>query len=169
MKRNRTLYTLLSIGAIGAFLGHGAFAVMAKDGFIKLFTGSFDNVLGITVATGTAEAWVRAIGYFDLAVTVVIVGLLIGNITQRGGLYKLAYSNFAIALYAWAAFWGFVTAASRMTAVGQFFPEFWDLVERAPNFMLPAALVLLVRHYQHDHRPARAGETVETVLSARSS
>jgi len=169
MRRNRTLYTVLSIGAIGAFLGHGAFAVMAKEGFITLFKGSFDNVLGVTVSTGTAEGWVRAIGYFDLAVTAVLVGMLIGNITQRGTLYKLAYSNVAIALYAWAAFWGFVTAASRMTAVGQLFPEFWDLVERAPNFMLPTALILLVRHYQSDHRPARGAQTVETVLSARTS
>ncbi len=169
MKRNRLLYTILSIGSIGAFLGHAAWAVMAKDGFVKLLTGSMDHVLGVTLSTGTAETVVRSIGYFDIAIGVVLVGLLIGNITQRGVLYKLAYSNVAIALYSWAAIWGFVTAASRITAVGVLFPEFWDLVERAPNFMVPAALVLLVRHYRSDHRPTRGADTVQTVLAAKQT
>jgi hypothetical protein len=169
MKRNRTLYTILSIGSIGAFLGHAAWAVMAKDTFVTLLTGSLDHVLGVTMSTSTGETVVRTIGFFDITIGLVLVGMLIGNITQRGALYKLAYSNVAIALYSWAAIWGFVTAASRITAVGVPFPEFWDLVERAPNFMLPAALVLLVRHYRSDHRPARDGVTVETVLSARET
>jgi hypothetical protein len=169
MKRNRTLYTVLSIGAIGAFFGHAAWAVMAKDTFVKLLTGSLDNVLGVTLSTGTAESVVRTIGFFDITVGVVLVALLIGNITRRGILYKLAYSNFAIALYSWAAIWGFATAASRVTAAGVVFPASWDLVERAPNFMLPAALILLVHYYRSDHRPARGGDTVETVLSARKT
>jgi hypothetical protein len=153
MKRNRILYTLLSVGAIGAFFGHGMWAIDGKDSFVKLFTGSFDHVLGVTVATDTATNWVKGIGWFDIAVTAVLVLMLIGVILGKGALYRLAYSPIAVAVYAWAALWGFATAAARVTAVGEFYPEVWDVVERAPNFMLPAALIWLVYQHRLDHRP----------------
>lgn len=79
--------------------------------------------------------------------------MLIGAIAGKGVLYRLAYSRIALAVYAWGALWGFATAASRVTAVGEFYPEVWDVVERAPNFMLPAALIWLVYHHRLDHRP----------------
>lgn len=151
MKRNRALYVLLGIGALGAFFGHGMWAIQAKESFVKLFTGSFDHVLGITVSTGTAEAWVRAIGWFDIAVSLVLAALIYGAYTQRGKLYDYAYSTSAIVLLSWAAFWGFVTAAARMTAVGEFAPEIWDLVERAPNFMLPLAMIYVIRSHRLDN------------------
>ena len=163
MKRNRTLYALLSIGAIGAFFGHGMWAVDGKDSFVKLFTGSFDHVLGVTVATDTATTWVKGIGWFDLAVSAAMALMLVGVILGRGALYRFAYSPAALAIYGWGAVWGFATAASRVTAVGQFYPEVWDVVERAPNFMLPAALIWLVYQHRLDHRP-----TTTTAESIRS-
>jgi len=164
MRRNRFVYTLLSIGAIGAFFGHGMWAIDGKDSFVKLFTGSFDNVLGITVATDTATTWVKGIGWFDIAVSVVLLAMLIGNIQAKGKLYELAYSPVALVIYGWGALWGFATAASRVTAAGEFLPEFWDLVERAPNFMLPAALVYLVYQHRLDHAATTA--TAEAVVGA---
>lgn len=169
MKRNKSLYTVLAIGAIGEFVGHAAWAVTAKDTFVKLLTGSLDHALGVTMSTSTGETVVRAIGFFDFGIALVLVAMLIGNITWRGILYRLAYSSTAMVLYSWAAIWGFVTAASRVTAVGVLFPAFWDLVERAPNFMLPAALVLLVRHHRADHRAIRGDDTVATLLAARET
>src|SRR5215207_8077710 len=130
MKRNRILYSLLSIGAIGAFFGHGMWAVDGKESFVTLFTGSFDNVLGITISDGTGTSWVKGIGWFDVTVATVMVLMLIGVLLGRGGLYRLAYSRAALVIDAWAALWGFATAASRVTAVGQFSPEIWDVVER---------------------------------------
>lgn len=165
MKRNRFVYTLLSIGAIGAFFGHGMFAINGKESFVKLLTGSFDNVLGITVSTGTATAGVKGIGWFDIAVAAVILLMLVGNIRAKGWLYELAYSKLALAIYAWAALWGFATAAARVTAVGQFMPEIWDVVERAPNFMLPAALVYLVYQHRLDHTTSAA--TTESIKATR--
>jgi hypothetical protein len=35
-----------------------------------------------------------------------------------------------------------------MTAPGSFYPEVWDWVERAPNFMLPLALIYVVRRHR---------------------
>ena len=164
MKRNRFIYTLLAVGAIGAFFGHGMWAVAGKDTFVKLFTGSFDHVLGVTVATDTATTWVKGIGWFDIAVSAVLTVMLIGAILGKGALYRLAYSPIAIAIYGWGALWGFATAASRVTAVGEFYPEVWDVVERAPNFMLPAALIWLVHQHRLDHRP-----TTTTAESLRST
>ncbi|MEI8411771.1 MULTISPECIES: hypothetical protein [unclassified Kribbella] len=160
MKRDKVLYSLLSVGAIGAFLGHGMWAIDGKESFVKLFSGSFDHVLGVTVSTGTATNWVKGIGWFDLAVSAVMLAMLIGAIQGQGALYRLAYSPVAIAIYAWGALWGFATAASRVTAVGDFYPEVWDVVERAPNFMLTAALIYLVYQHRLDHRPTAA--TIES-------
>src|SRR6185503_13770842 len=124
----------------------------------------FDHVLGVTVATDTGTSWVKGIGWFDIAVTAVLVLMLIGVILGKGALYRLAYSPIAVAIYAWGALWGFATAASRVTAVGEFYPEVWDVVERAPNFMLPAALIWLVYQHRLDHRP-----TTTTAASLRST
>lgn len=165
MKRNRFIYTLLALGAIGAFFGHAMWAVTGKDTFIKLFTGSFNHVLGVTVSNGTATNWVKGIGWFDVAISIVITVMLIGNVLAKGRLYQLAYSRFALVIYSWAAFWGFVTAASRVTAVGDFTPEIWDVVERAPNFMLPAALVYLVYQHRLDHRATRFTISAATVTT----
>jgi len=161
MKRNRNVYTLLSIGAIGMFFGHAMWAVDAKDSFLQLFSGTFDNLFGVEVSTETATTWVQLIGWFDIAVAAVLVVMLIGNLRAKGALYEFAYSRAAIAVYAWAAVWGFLTAASRMTAA-QAYPEVWDLVERAPNFMLPVALVYLVHQHRLDHSPEQL--TAKTVL-----
>jgi hypothetical protein len=44
-----------------------------------------------------------------------------------------------------------MTAASRVTEADTWYPAIWDWVERAPNFMLPAALVfVIVRHRTAD-------------------
>jgi hypothetical protein len=153
MKRNRILYALLSIGAIGTFFGHGMWAIDGKESFVTLFSGSFDHVLGVDVATGTATNWVKGIGWFDLTVSVVLTLMLVGVLLGRGALYRFAYSPIALVIYGWAAFWGFTTAASRVTAVGVFYPEVWDVVERAPNFMLPVALIWLIYQHRLDHRP----------------
>jgi len=163
MKRNRILYALLSVGAIGAFFGHGMWAIDGKESFVKLFTGSFDHVLGVTVSSGSATSWVKGIGWFDIAVSAVLLIMLVGVIQGRGALYRLAYSPIAVAIYAWGAVWGFATAASRVTAVGDFYPEIWDVIERAPNFMLPTALIYLVYQHRLDHRPTTAtAETIDT-------
>jgi hypothetical protein len=151
MRRNRNIYTLLLLGAIGTFFGHGMWAIDAKETFVALFTGTFDNVFGVVVSTDTAADWVQAIGWFDIAITAVLTVMLIGNLQAKGALYEFAYSRVAMVIFAWAALWGFLTAASRVTAVGDFYPEVWDLVERAPNFMLPAALLYLAYQHRLDH------------------
>jgi hypothetical protein len=152
MRRNRVIYTLLSIGLIGGFLGHGMFAAtLTNDKFPTLLSGTFDNLFGVTMSQGTAEAWVRGIGFVDLGIVAVLALMLIGNVIAKGALYEFAYSKFAIVLLAWGVVWGFLTAGSRVTAAGQLWPEMWDVVERTPNFLLPAAMAYLVYQHRLDH------------------
>lgn len=166
MRRNRIVYALLSIGLIGGFLGHGMWAVGANEKFLLLFSGTFENLFGLSLAEETTKTWVQAIGYVDLAIAVVLVLMLIGNLRAKGALYAFAYGQTALAVYAWGAVWGFLTAGARVTAAGQFYPELWDVIERAPNFMLPAALVYLVYQHRLDHRPA---ETVRPETRATAA
>ena len=152
MRRNRIIYTLLSFGLIGGFLGHGMFAAtLTNDKFPTLLSGTFDNLFGVTMSQGTAEGWVRAIGIFDLVIVGVLAVMLYGNLRARGALYDFAYSRTALVLYWWGAIWGFLTAGSRVTAAGEIYPELWDVVERAPNYFLPAAMIYLVYQHRLDH------------------
>jgi hypothetical protein len=168
MRRNRILYTLLSLGAIGAFFGHAMWAVRGKETFVTLFTGTFDHVLGVEVSAATGTSWVKGIGWFDVAVSVVLVAMLVGNILAKGRLYTFAYSRVALVVYGWAALWGFLTAGSRVTAAGVFYPEVWDVVERAPNFMLPAALIYLVVQHRMDHTHTGTSVPAESRLRQHS-
>jgi hypothetical protein len=145
------LYSILSFGVIATFVGHGAFAVSGKDSFIELLTGSLDHVFGATMSVDTADTVVRFIGGADIALASVMTLMLVGVLLGRGRLHRFAYSNVAIGVYTWAVVWGFVTAFARMTAVGQIYPEFWDLVERGPNWMLPAGLVYLIMTTRKAH------------------
>lgn len=150
----KTLYVILSIGVIGTFFGHGAWAIGGKESFVGLLTNSLDEVFGYTMSETTGERIVRGIGSLDLALALIMGAMLFGVLRGGGALHRFAYSSFAIGIYAWAVLWGFVTAASRMTAAGVFFPEIWDLVERAPNFMLPAALIYIVVKARREHPEA---------------
>jgi hypothetical protein len=167
----RRVYILLSLGAITAFFGHAMWAVRGKESFVELVTGSFDNALGISVGTSSAESIVRTIGWIDVGISIALALALVGFIARRGALYRFAASPVVIGLYAWGAIWGFTTAASRMTGAGLFYPEIWDLVERGPNFVLPAALVLMsveLRHRQQNEVSARTQVTPSGRLAATS-
>jgi hypothetical protein len=139
MTRSRTttiLYAILGSGVALAFLGHGILGAKGEDKFVALLTGTYDKVLGGTMSTGTATTIVNVIGGIDIALAVIFAGFVIAAIYRKA----IAYSPLALGLFAWAALWGFLTALSRFTATlnGK---EIWDVVERGPNFMLPAALV----------------------------
>jgi len=129
------LYALLGSGVALAFFGHGILGARGEPKFIGLLTGTYDKLLGGTMSTGTADNIVNVIGGIDIAVAVVFAGLVIAAVSRKA----IAYSPLALGLFGWAAFWGLVTALSRFTATlnGH---DIWDVIERGPNFMLPAAV-----------------------------
>jgi hypothetical protein len=140
MSRSMTkaLYLIGGTGVALAFLGHGILGMKGEEKFIELVTGSYDKVLGGSMSTDAATTIVNTIGVIDVALSVAFLALVISAF--RGD--ALAYSPLALGLFGWAALWGFLTALSRFTAVLDA-AAIWDVVERGPNYMLPAALVYL--------------------------
>ena len=142
MRRTRStdiLYAILGSGVALAFLGHGVLGAKGEQKFVALVTGSYDQLLGGSMSDGTATTWVNVIGWLDIALAVVFVGLVAAALSKKA----IAYSPVAIGLFAWAATWGFLTALSRFTAVLDG-AEVWDVVERGPNYMLPAGIVYMI-------------------------
>jgi hypothetical protein len=148
--RISTVYGILGFGVGLAFLGHGILGTKSKDTFIELVTGNYDNVLGGTMSVDTAESWVNLIGWLDITLAVMFFGLAFAALSGRK---TIAYSPMALALFGWATIWGFLTALSRFT-VGFEGITIWDVVERGPNYMAPAAVVYIVHRTMHAEAPA---------------
>ena len=152
--RSKALYGLLGSGVALAFFGHGVLGAKGEEKFVALVTGTYDKVLGGTMSTSTATSWVNVVGWLDIALAIVFVGLVIAALTDRD---NIAYSPVAMYLFGWAMVWGFLTALSRFTAEmnGK---EVWDVVERGPNYLLPAALVYIVYKATHVTKPAKKAD-----------
>jgi hypothetical protein len=164
MYRSKTvtiLYAILGTGVALAFLGHGVLGAKGQDSFLELVRGSYDKLLGGSMSHDTAVGIVNAIGWIDITLFVVFAGLVYAAIAGK----RVAYSTPAMALFGWAALWGFLTALSRFTAElnGK---EVWDVIERGPNFLLPAGLVYLIYHLRKDRPGTSIGapEKVEPEL-----
>jgi hypothetical protein len=165
MRRSRSttiLYSILGSGVALAFLGHGVLGAKGEEKFVALVTGTYDKLLGGSMSDSTATTIVNLIGWIDIALAVVFAGLVIAAIAQKA----IAYSPLAMALFAWAAAWGFLTALSRFTAVLNG-AEVWDVVERGPNYMAPAGLLYLIYRIRKDQAvKLPASETVAGVAIA---
>jgi hypothetical protein len=122
----------------------------SPESFLRplFLTGSLDNVFGYTMSARSGETVVKLIGYADIAVAVALAAFVVGALLERGALYRLAYSKAAMGVFAWAAVWGFATAFSRITSADTWYPEVWDWVERAPNFVLPAAMIYVIARHR---------------------
>jgi hypothetical protein len=153
------LYAILGSGVALAFLGHGILGAKGEEKFVALVTGNYDKLLGGSMSDSTATTWVNVIGWLDITLAIVFAGLVVAALTKKA----IAYSPVAIGLFAWAATWGFLTALSRFTAILNG-AEVWDVVERGPNYMLPAGLVYMIYRIRKDEATkAPAGETVAEV------
>ena len=142
MRQSRStviLYSLIGTAVALGFLGHGVLGAKGNEKFVDLVTGSYDKVLGGSMSTDTATSIVNVIGWVDIGLAAAFVALVIGAIRRKA----YAFSPVAIGLFVWAATWGLLTALSRFTAVLNG-AEVWDVVERGPNYLAPAALVYLI-------------------------
>lgn len=114
---------LLRWAAGATFLAHGVEALHHHPVFIDYLIAAARNLLDARLPESTARAMLSVIGAIDLAVAVAVV-------TKRWR-----------AVAGWMAFWGLVTAGSRIVHYG------WDrwpmFAVRAANFAIPVALVAL--------------------------
>jgi hypothetical protein len=154
------LYSILGSGVALAFLGHGILGAKGEEKFVGLVTGTYDKLLGGSMSAGTATTWVNVIGWLDIALAAVFAGLVVAAIMRKA----VAYSPLAIGLFAWAAAWGFLTALSRFTAVLNG-AEVWDVVERGPNYLLPAGIAYLIYRVRKDETTSRPAATFDRVAA----
>ena len=142
---HRNLAAVAGFGMSLTFLGHGMWAAIEKTPkFADLLSSSLQNVFGITISEATATNWVQYIGVVDLVLAIIFAAATIGLFTSSGWLARLATSRLIVGLYAWGAFWGFLTALSRVTAADAWYPEIWDWVERGPNFTIPIIGLIMI-------------------------
>lgn len=153
------IYGILASALFLSFFGHGAWAAFEnKDSFRELLSGTLNNVFGAstTIDDGAISTAIRTIGWWDIVFSVGLLALAYGVFKGHGALFRLAGSPVAYVAYSWALVWGFLTAGSRVTAAGVFYPELWDVVERGPNFIVPLAMLYMTYLLR---RPSRLIET----------
>lgn len=115
MDNNKKAEWILRIAVAGTFIGHGVFALQAKEGWIHYFTS-----LGISAQS--AMIILPLIGILDIALALLIL-----------------VKPIRIAIL-WMAFWGLWTALLR-PLTGD---PIWDLIERFANIGAPLALFFLI-------------------------
>jgi hypothetical protein len=108
------LFWLLRLACVWEYVGHGAFGVITKAAWVPYY-----GVVGIS------EAW----AYKLMPLT--------GSVDIFLGFLTLLKPIRAALLY--MAVWGLWTALLRPLS-GE---PFWETIERAPNFLVPAALLYL--------------------------
>lgn len=114
-RKDKVIEWILRIALFGEFLGHGIFALQAKQRFVEMLTATtgIQGELAVSV--------MRIIGGLD--VVVAILALVFP--------FRL--------MLLWAAFWGFATALARPIAGD----PIWDFIERWANCGVPLALFFL--------------------------
>ncbi|MCC5931602.1 MAG: hypothetical protein JJU28_20310 [Cyclobacteriaceae bacterium] len=106
------------------FMAHGWEAIHHYPKFIKLISGSFVNLFHLALPETAIIGALSIIGTVDILTGLGIV------------IYPTRY------LAAWMAFWGFITAMSRITESG--LGAFSEVLVRAPHFILPLAIISLL-------------------------
>lgn len=115
----------LRIALATVFLVHGLESIKLHPGFVDLIIGSGYNLAGLRISEAAAGWQLRVIGIVDVGVAAAL-------------LFRLSP-----AVLWWAAFWGALTALSRLTANG--WGAYPDLLVRATHYLGPIALWLIVR------------------------
>lgn len=117
MGNSKTIEWVLRIAVAGEFIGHGAFALQAKQGWFKYF-----YAVGIA-GDETIRTLLFLVGLMDIALAILVL-----------------IKPVRIALL-WMALWGLWTALIRWP-IGPDEPV-WDFLERWANWGAPLALFLL--------------------------
>lgn len=124
---------VLRVGLAVVFAVHGLEALKAHPGFIDLIISSASNLISVRVPERTATQALTVIGYVDFVVAA-----------------ALLFCPRAPILW-WAAFWGGLTALSRVTAYG--FGSYPDVLVRTTHVLVPLALWMLARAAEHEYPP----------------
>ena len=118
---------LLRWAIVATFVTHGVEAIRLNPAFVDLLIGSADNLLGLALSQSFTNILLYLIGAVDILMAVLLI----------------------CTRWRWVAgylaFWGFVTACSRITAAGLigFASAYPETLIRAANGGAPLALLIL--------------------------
>lgn len=113
---------MLRLAAAATFIGHGWKAWNWHPEFINYIIAAGNNLLGIDIAEDAAKAALQVIAIVDAVVALLLVSTRLRIVAG------------------YMAFWGFVTAASRIVHGG--FDVYHETIMRAANGGVPLALLL---------------------------
>lgn len=138
---------LLRVAIATVFVMHGLQALWADPQFIDLILGTWRRVLGLRATEAGVITSLQVIGVVDIAVALAVLIYPTPLFVPRRFWANPCAScpirqTIVPLLFGWAAFWGFVTAASRMTSLGLIggLPQYVELLDRASHFLGPLAL-----------------------------
>ncbi|MCB9805666.1 hypothetical protein H6775_00735 [Candidatus Nomurabacteria bacterium] len=114
---NKKLEWILRLGVFGEFLGHGVFALQAKQGWFGYF-----EAFGIS-NPDTITTLLLLIGIMDVCLAILV---LVKPVRP---------------LLLWMSFWGLWTALVRWPFGGE---PIWDFLERWANWAAPLALYYIL-------------------------
>jgi hypothetical protein len=158
---------LLRMAIATVFVMHGLQALWADPQFIDLIIGSGRRLLGVRITEADAIMCLKVIGVADLAVALALVIYPVPMFVPRAlwanpcAVCPIRRTIMPL-LLGWAAMWGLVTAASRMTSLGwsSGLPQYPELLDRASHFLGPLALWYL--YAAADRPPACSGPDLKT-------
>lgn len=125
----KRIFLITCVISMSTFVTHGWEAIHHHPKFIQLISGTTDRIFHLNVAEDTILFILTLIGITDIVTGFSIV------------LYPQRY----VAL--WMAFWGFITAMSRVTAFG--WEAIGEVLIRGPHFILPLAIYEMLRRLHH--------------------
>jgi hypothetical protein len=115
---------VLRIGIATVFITHGIECLKQNPIFIDLIIGGTNNILGFRPTEATALQLMQFIGWIDI-----MVAFLLLLKPLKG-------------ILAWTFFWGFITALSRMTSLGE--GAYTEVLLRASHILAPVVLYILI-------------------------
>ncbi len=164
---------LLRVLVAVVFVTHGYQALMEDPRFIDLIIGSFGNLFNVSVGESTAVAVLKVIAVIDFCVALAALiyprPLLVPHRFWASPCRDCAIRRVIVpGLMIWLAFWGLITALSRMTAMrpSEALSEYPELLVRVPHVLGPLALwCLFAATYRT--RTCRSGEEAEPAGASR--
>lgn len=125
---------VLRIGIAVVFVTHGLEALNGHPRFIDYILGTAYTWTPIALSEDTAVAMLKVIGVTDIAVG-----------------FAILVRPFRSVLW-WMAFWGLITALSRVTSLGM--GQYFEVLLRISHFLAPIAAILLTGAIARRRAPA---------------
>jgi len=148
--RIATSALILRIATATVFFAHGMYCIMEHPGFADLIIGTTRNLFGISIAEATALTAMKVIGIVDIILALALILLPHPAFLPKRLFPPLPANNpirrrIMPAILIWCAFWGLITAISRITAIGfkEGRSEYFEILIRASHVLAPLALLYL--------------------------